>query len=139
MDNVTTPPGKNDILYRAMERPSGTIEWVKIGEVGETDVVTVLPPASVENEGYFLTLSGGVGVRDEIYLSIKNESDVYEWVRIGEVGETDVVGALPPATVNNEGRMLTLTAAPGARSRAYICLKSDSNTYSWIEFANGGP
>ncbi len=97
---------------------------------------TTYPPAYYRGQMAFLPT--GAGENDELYRAIENFSGVVEWIKIGEVGETEMVVALPVAVVENEGQILTLTAAPGSRTRSYICLKSDSNAYSWVEFANGG-
>ena len=43
-----------------------------------------------------------------------------------------------PANEGNRGKLRFVKGAEGARDRVYQCMKSDSDTYSWVEIANGG-
>jgi len=36
------------------------------------------------------------------------------------------------------GAFKLVHGAGGARDRVYMCLKSDSDTYSWVQIADGG-
>lgn len=62
--------------------------------------------------------------------------DAFAWT--DAVGFTLIVSVLPTPTEDYQGRFLTVEGAPGSRDRTYICLKSDSDTFSWVEVANGG-
>ena len=61
------------------------------------------------------------------------------WVRAGDVGQSEIVPALPPATPDDLGRIITLPGGAGVMDVAYICLKSASDVYGWRQFAVGGP
>lgn len=130
---VNTPPNQKDQVYYSMERITGVIEWVRIGEVGETDIVAALPAPSADLEGDIVTLNQGVGVRDEFYICIKDETEAYVWVQIGEIGETAVVGALPAASVINEGTIITLNLGAGVRDELYISIKNEADVYQWVQ------
>lgn len=136
---VWTPPGQADEIYYAMENLAGAVTWQRVGKIGESELVVALGAATAENEGTIVTLSGGAGVRDLFYICIKNALDAYEWVQIGEIGQSEVVLALPGATAVDEGRIITFVSGAGVQSVAYICLKSIADVYNWIQFAVGGP
>lgn len=68
--------------------------------------------------------------------------------QVTSIGSMDVIGdfltlgsvtALPGAASSNRGQIRTVQGAAGARDRTYQCVKSDSDTYSWVEIINGGP
>jgi len=50
----------------------------------------------------------------------------------------NAVSGLPAANAMNRGKIAFVEGAGGARDREYRCMKSDSDTYSWVEVANGG-
>jgi hypothetical protein len=51
-----------------------------------------------------------------------------------EVGDK----TLPAANTDYRGFLCMTRGAPGARDVVYMCLKSDSDTYSWVQIADGG-
>jgi len=50
----------------------------------------------------------------------------------------DTSGTKATADATTRGQLFLEKGTTGSRDRLYICLKSDSDTYSWVEIANGG-
>lgn len=48
------------------------------------------------------------------------------------------VTSLPTADASYRGKKIRVEGGAGVRDRTYECMKSDSDTYSWVEIANGG-
>ncbi len=47
-----------------------------------TNVVATLPSASDKYRGNMLTVAGGAGVADDVYICLKDASNVYAWVKL---------------------------------------------------------
>lgn len=52
--------------------------------------------------------------------------------------EINTTGTKPVASETYRGQIWVERGGAGARDRLYVCLKSDSDTFSWLEVANGG-
>ena len=49
-----------------------------------------------------------------------------------------IVDTLPVANVSQRYKRVILRGAAGTKDKYYICLKSDSDLFNWIEIVNGG-
>jgi hypothetical protein len=47
-----------------------------------TNIVSTLPSASDKYRGNMLTVAGGAGVADDVYICLKDASNVYVWVKL---------------------------------------------------------
>lgn len=45
---------------------------------------------------------------------------------------------LPGASLTYRGQIRLVVGGGGSRDRLYMCMKSDGDTYSWVEIINGG-
>ena len=52
--------------------------------------------------------------------------------------DVTIIDSLPSASLSLRYKRYVLRGASGTRDRYYICLKSDSDTYSFTEISNGG-
>lgn len=63
---------------------------------------------------------------------------VYMIDRISRITMITNQTALPVASSNWEGKVVTIPGGAGARDRSYACLKADDDNYHWVEVVNGG-
>lgn len=154
-----------DWLWRSLNTPSHDPPLPKIGQTVEVSFIDGDPhkgsyggvvmnepnPERAKTSGVlddWLTVEGNqtVEVGGDRVLTTEGKWDITTKGKtfhktelvMEDLFRLQLADTLPGASEEHRGKMAVIKGVPGERDRAFICLKSVLNTYSWKEFANGG-
>ena len=104
------------------------------------DIIIDVSSAPYETGFKFNTVPfGGMTIAAGNAVKLSSASDVRIAPPEGRYLFLDTTGDKPePPPADVRGALFIKRGDTSTRDRLFVCLKSDSNNYSWVEIANGG-
>jgi hypothetical protein len=97
-------------------------------------------PIRVRNGGYdLLTIVNNIidtSLGGGSPISLSECTTLTKWIRERNIGDY-IYTSLPSATAYDRGRTIIVQGGAGAADKVYICMKTASDTYTWVQIATG--
>lgn len=122
--SINTDFDYGQIWFRGL-RNNNAIEWM-LYDAGLSNLreVMVAKAGGFQTDGepkIDINYGGNISIRPDNFLQIGKDSD----------------GTLPTADASYRGKMIRVEGGAGVADKLYMCMKSASDTYSWVQIASG--